>query len=72
MAEQATRHAAELKRINGDHDAELAELRTEIKRLRAEVDELNTRLDQERTQRRAAEDQMRQLYPPDQYRGGSR
>lgn len=72
LAEQSTRHAAEMKRINGDHDAELAELRAEIKRLRAEVDELNEKLDQERAQRRAAEDQMRYPYPPDQYRGGPR
>lgn len=72
LAEQSTRHADELRRINGDHDAELAELRTEIKRLRAEVDELNTKLDQERAQRRSAEDQMRHPYPPEQYRGGPR
>jgi TolA-binding protein len=72
LAEQSTRHAEELRRINGDHDAELAELRTEIKNLRERIDELNRLLDQERAQRRAAEDQMRHPYPPDQYRGGPR
>ena len=56
IAEAATRHADELKRVNADHDAELAALRKEISGLRAQVDELNTRLDAERARRRAAED----------------
>ena len=75
LAEQATRHKDELQRINGDHDAELAQLRTEIKDLRGQLDEVNRKLDEERARRRAAEDQMRH-YPPDQppgqYWGGPR
>jgi Skp family chaperone for outer membrane proteins len=59
VAEQATRYAAELKRINEAHDAELAELRVEIKGLREKLDELNEKLDDERARRRAAEDSMR-------------
>lgn len=59
IAELATRHADELKRINVSHDEELAELRTEIKQLRAEIHELNQKLDDERALRRAAEDSMR-------------
>jgi len=72
LTEQSARHADELRRINGDHDAELAELRTEIRNLRERIDHLNTLLDQERAARRAAEDQMRHPHPPDPYRGGPR
>jgi Skp family chaperone for outer membrane proteins len=56
VAELAARHAAELTRITAAHDAELAELREEIKGLRKQVDDLNTKLDAERDRRRAAED----------------
>lgn len=50
------RHAAELTRINTAHDAELDELRAEIRELRKYVDDLNAALDLEREQRRRAED----------------
>lgn len=56
VSELATRHAAELSRINAAHDEELAELRREIAGLRAQLSELNTKLDAERDRRRAAED----------------
>ena len=56
VSELATRHAAELTRITTAHDAELAELREEIKGLRQKVLDLNSRLDAERDRRRAAED----------------
>lgn len=56
LAEQATRHAAELTRIAAAHDAELAELRAEIQGLRAQLNDMNTKLDAERDRRRAAED----------------
>jgi hypothetical protein len=56
VTDLATRHAAELARINADHDAELGELRKEIAGLRAQLDEVNRKLDAERDRRRAAED----------------
>ena len=56
VAEVSTRHAGELKRINADHDTELAELRKEIAGLRSQLDEVNRKLDEERARRRAAED----------------
>jgi len=59
VAELATRHADELKRINESHDEELHELRAEIKGLREQIDLLNAKLDDERARRRAAEDSMR-------------
>lgn len=59
IAELATRHSTELKRIHESHDAELADLRADIKALREKRDTLNQRLDDERTRRRAAEDSMR-------------
>jgi hypothetical protein len=62
VAELATRHAAELARVNSDHDTELAELRKEIAGLRGQLDEVNHKLDAERDRRRAAEDARR---PPD-------
>ena len=66
LTEQATRHSEELRRINEAHDAELAELRAEIKGLRLQLDEMNTKLDDERARRRAAEDSaMGQLYRRD-------
>lgn len=49
-------YAAEIKRLNEAHDAELAELRRDIAELREGVDRLNARLDQERELRRQAED----------------
>lgn len=70
LTEQATRNAAELTRVNAAHDAELAELRSEIQDQRKQIDDLNTRLDAERNLRRAAEDsamgqlQQRQNPPP--------
>jgi hypothetical protein len=64
LTEQATRHADELRRINDAHDAELAELRTEIKGLRQQLDDMNRKLDDERARRRAAEDNMPYLPGP--------
>lgn len=67
VAALSERHAAELTRITTAHDAELAELREEIKGLRQKVDDLNTKLDAERDRRRAAEDSaMGQLSRRDQ------
>lgn len=63
-------YRTELTRINGSHDEELSELRAEIKGLREQLDELNQKLDEERARRRAAEDSMRQPYPPDNAWGG--
>ena len=57
ITDLVTRHAAELARINGAHDAELAELRTEIAGLRVQLSEVNRKLDAERDRRRALEDQ---------------
>lgn len=56
LSAAAGRHADEVKRINADHDAELAELRADIKELRKQVDDLQALLDLEREQRRKAED----------------
>lgn len=55
-ASAETRHSAELERITKAHDAELAELRDDIKALRRQIDDLHTAVDLEREQRRAAED----------------
>lgn len=52
----AERHTDEIKRINADHDAELAEVKSDVKELRKEVDDLNVALDLERELRRRAED----------------
>lgn len=52
------RHAAELTRINAAHDAELAEMRADIKELRAAQDRLNRDLDEERDRRRQIEDEL--------------
>lgn len=52
------RHAAELKRINEAHDAELAEMRADIKELRAAQDRLHRDLDDERARRRQIEDEL--------------
>lgn len=52
----AERHTEEIKRINADHDAELAEVKSDVKELRKEVDDLNSALDLERELRRKAED----------------
>lgn len=56
LAESASRHADELARINTAHDAELAELRTEVAGLRTQIADLHSKLDAERDRRRAAED----------------
>lgn len=56
LAAAAGRHADEVKRINADHDAELAELKADVRDLRKQVDDLNAALDLEREQRRRAED----------------
>lgn len=50
------RHSSEITRINAAHDAELIELRNDIKDLRRQLDEMNETLDLERGRRRAAED----------------
>lgn len=55
-AQASERWNAELTRVNAAHDAELAELRIEIKALREQVTDLNLKLDEERARRRQAED----------------
>lgn len=52
------RHGAELARINAAHDAELTEMRTDVKQLRTEIDRLNEDLDTERARRRRLEDDL--------------
>lgn len=52
------RHAAELKRINEAHDAELSEMRADIKDLRDSLDGVNRALDEERARRRQIEDEL--------------
>lgn len=52
------RHAAELARINSAHDAELAEMRADVRELRADVDRLHHELDAERAKRREIEDEL--------------
>jgi Skp family chaperone for outer membrane proteins len=52
------RHTAELKRINDAHDAELAEMRADIKELRDSLDRVNAALDEERERRRGIEDEL--------------
>jgi Skp family chaperone for outer membrane proteins len=52
------RHTAELKRINELHDAELTEMRADIKDLREQVDRVHHALDEERALRRQIEDQL--------------
>jgi hypothetical protein len=59
LTELSARHTAELTRVNGSHDEELAELRGEIAGLRVQVAELHTLLDVERGKRREAEDRGR-------------
>ena len=56
LAAVAGRHTDEVKRINTDHDAELAELKADIAELRKKIDELNEVVDRERELRRKAED----------------
>jgi C4-dicarboxylate-specific signal transduction histidine kinase len=50
------RHAAELARVNREHDAEIAEMQQTKARLRKQVEELNAAVDLEREARRAAEE----------------
>lgn len=50
------RHTAEIARINASHDAELIELKNDIRDLRRQLDEVNEALDIERSRRRTAED----------------
>lgn len=50
------RHAAEIARINREHDAEIAEIRATKAELRQRIVELNAALDRELELRRAAED----------------
>lgn len=50
------RHAAELARVNREHDDELAEVDKVKDTLRRRVDDLNTMVDLEREARRQAED----------------
>jgi Skp family chaperone for outer membrane proteins len=52
------RHGAELRRINEAHDAELTEMRADIKELREAQDKLNRDLDAERALRRQIEDEL--------------
>lgn len=52
------RHAAELRRIGEAHDAELVEMRGDIKELREAQDRLHRDLDEERTRRRQIEDEL--------------
>jgi cell division protein FtsB len=59
LADLTKRHTEELTRVNGDHDAELAELRAEIQGLRKQIADLHVKLDDERAKRRAAEDHTR-------------
>lgn len=49
------RHAAEIARINREHDAEVAELNAAKAELRLRLAEVNTALDREIEARRAAE-----------------
>lgn len=51
-----SRHTAEVDRITRVHDAELAELRTELAEVRKQVRDLNAALDVESARRREAED----------------
>lgn len=53
-------YRAELARINDAHDAELEELRADIRELRRQLDEVNAALDAERERRRLAEDSAMQ------------
>ncbi|GAA3230613.1 hypothetical protein GCM10017691_23760 [Pseudonocardia petroleophila] len=75
LSAAALRHKEEIVRINGDHDAELEELRKEIKELRAQVDALNITIDVERKARREAEDvaakALRDSYPRHRLEGQS-
>lgn len=50
------RHAAEITRINREHDEEIAEIRATKADLRKRIDDLNAALDLEREARRSAED----------------
>jgi len=52
----AERHTDEIRRINGDHDAEMAEVKAEVRELRKKVIELELAVDVEREGRRRAED----------------
>lgn len=51
------RHAAEIARVNREHDAEVLELRDGGASLRKRIEELNTDVDIEREARRKAEDE---------------
>lgn len=50
------RHAAELARVNREHDEELAEIHKTKDLLRKRIDDLNAAVDREREARRKAED----------------
>lgn len=52
------RHAAEIERINREHDAEIAEIRATKADLRKRIEDLNAALDLERETRRAAEERL--------------
>lgn len=58
IAALVARHDGELTRITASHDAELAELRTEIAGLRRQLAEVNAKLDEERDRRRLVEDSI--------------
>ncbi len=53
--EDAERWRAEIKRINTDHDQEIAEMRAKIKRMDEQIDRLNSRVDSEMELRRRAQ-----------------
>jgi uncharacterized protein YlxW (UPF0749 family) len=52
------RHSAEMTRVTAAHDAELTEMRADVKELRTDVDRLNRDLDAERALRRQVEDEL--------------
>lgn len=52
------RHAAEITRINREHDEEIAEIRATKSELRQRIETLNAALDVEREARRTAEDRL--------------
>ncbi len=57
-ASTETRHGTELERVMRAHDAELAELRTDITNLRKQVADGHAALDLERDKRRQIEDKV--------------
>lgn len=58
---QQERHAAEISRINREHDEEIADLRQTQAELRRRLEDLNAAVDLERDARRQAEDREAQM-----------